>query len=383
MKRRHAEVVGGGFAGLASACALAQRGWTVRLHERGDQLRTTGAGIYIYENGLRVLEALGAYDDAVRGAPLALTREVRDQSNRLISVHKWKGGSRVYSIVRQQVINALAKVAANAGVEINTNSEPVAASSEGEIKFADGRRIKADLVVCADGVNSKLRESLGLLASRRFLPDGAIRYLIEKIPEECSSQNEATTIEYWSASRRILYTPCGPTQIYIALTMLHRDKIATAVPIQKDAWKKWFPHLTTLIDRLGSDGRYDRFDLIKLNRWSSGRAAVGGDAAHALPPNIGQGGGCAMMNALSMAVYLDRYSDVGAALSAWERNERPLTEHTQRISVLLGMPTVWPSPLRKLFYKVAARSQWMIKQRTKMVTHVPLGTAPQEHSNQN
>ena len=89
-----------------------------------------------------------------------------------------------------------------------------------------------------------------------------------------------------------------------------------------------------------------------------------------------------MMNALSMAVYLDRYSDVGAALTAWERNERPLTEHTQRISVLLGMPTVWPSSLRKLFYKVAERSQWMIKQRSKMVTHVPLGTTPQERSNQ-
>ena len=40
-----------------------------------------------------------------------------------------------------------------------------------------------------------------------------------------------------------------------------------------------------------------------------------GDAAHALPPNIGQGGGCAMMNALSLAVYLDREDDVAAALA--------------------------------------------------------------------
>src|ERR1044071_7331899 len=82
--KRHAEIAGAGFAGLAAACALAQRGWSVRVHERADRLRTTGAGIYVYENGLRVLEALGAYDEAVRGAPFAHTREVRDDQNRTI-----------------------------------------------------------------------------------------------------------------------------------------------------------------------------------------------------------------------------------------------------------------------------------------------------------
>jgi len=58
MTKRHAEIVGAGFAGLTAASALAQRGWSVRVHERSDRLRTAGAGIYIYENGLRVLEAV-------------------------------------------------------------------------------------------------------------------------------------------------------------------------------------------------------------------------------------------------------------------------------------------------------------------------------------
>ena len=107
MIERHAEIAGAGFAGLTAACALAQRGWSVRVHERADRLRTTGAGIYIYENGLRVLEAVGAYEAAVKGAPFAHTREVRDGNDRLISMHRW-AGSRVFSIVRQNVINALA-----------------------------------------------------------------------------------------------------------------------------------------------------------------------------------------------------------------------------------------------------------------------------------
>jgi 2-polyprenyl-6-methoxyphenol hydroxylase-like FAD-dependent oxidoreductase len=375
VKKRHAEIAGGGFAGLTAACALAQRGWSVRVHERGERLRTTGAGIYIYENGLRVLTAVGAYDAAVQGAPLAHTREVRDDRNRVISVHRWVG-SRVFSIVRQTVINALAAAATRAGAEIVTASTAVAASAEGELVLADGRRLRADLIVAADGSNSALRDTLGLLSKRKYLVDGCTRLLIAKTAEERSSVDGATTIEYWSGSRRVLYTPCSETDIYIALTMLDRDEIAKAIPVRKDAWKASFPHLEALIDRIDDQGRYDRFDLIKLRRWSAGRAAVIGDAAHALPPNIGQGGGCAMMNALSLAVHLDREGDVPAALAAWERSERPVTEHAQRISYLLGLPTTWPPVLRAMALRAAGRSKWLVRQRTKTALHRPTGTTP-------
>ena len=53
--RRHAEIAGAGFAGLTAAIALTARGWSVRLHEASPELRALGAGIFIWENGLRVL----------------------------------------------------------------------------------------------------------------------------------------------------------------------------------------------------------------------------------------------------------------------------------------------------------------------------------------
>ncbi len=373
MSKRHAEIVGAGFAGLAAACALAQRGWSVRVHERGDRLRTTGAGIYIYENGLRVLEAVGAYDAAIKGAPFAHTREVRDGSDRLISVHRWSG-SRVFSIVRQNVINALADSAWRAGVEIVTNSAAVSATADGELTLADGQMLKADLIVAADGSNSRLRDSLGLLAKRKYLVDGCTRLLMDKTAAERAMTDGAKTVEYWSGTRRLLYTPCSENDIYIALTMLDRDEIAKAMPVRKDEWKRAFPHLEALIDRIGDQGRYDRFDLIRLKRWSAGRVAIIGDAAHALPPNIGQGGGCAMMNALSLAVYLGREDDLASALAHWERDERPLTEHTQRISYFLGLPTTWPPALRAAALGIAGRSKWLVRQRTRTALHRPTGT---------
>jgi 2-polyprenyl-6-methoxyphenol hydroxylase-like FAD-dependent oxidoreductase len=321
---------------------------------------------------LRVLEAVGAYEAAVKGAPFAHTREVRDGGGRLISVHSWKG-SRVFSIVRQNVINALAAAAQRAGAEIVTNSAAAGATPEGELILADGTRSQADLIIAADGSNSLLRDSLGLLARRKFLVDGCTRLLMEKTAAERAA-GDGKTIEYWSGTRRILYTPCSKTDIYIALTMLDRDEIAKAVPVRTADWKRWFPPLGALIDRIGTQGRYDRFDLIKLKRWSAGCVAVVGDAAHALPPNIGQGGGCAMMNALSLAVYLERDRDTVAALATWERNERPITEHAQRISYLLGLPTTWPPPLRAAALGLVGRSKWLTAQRTRTALHRPTGT---------
>ncbi len=372
---RRAEIAGAGFAGLAAAAALAQRGWRVRVHERADALRTEGAGIYIYENGLRVLEALGACDEAIAGAHIASTRETRDDQNRILSVHRWDTtASRVYSIVRQRVIDALAAAARRAGAEIATGSAGTAATPQGELLLADGSRVAADLIVAADGVNSRIRDSLGLLKKRTRLADGAIRMLIDKTADERAAGTDGRTIEYWSGSRRIVFTPCSDRDIYIALTMLNADEVATRVPVDHAEWTRSFPHLAGLIARFGPEGHYAPFEWIRLERWSAGCVAVIGDAAHALPPNIGQGAGCAMMNALSLAVHLDGAADIPAALAAWETRERPITEHTQRVSVWLGVPTTWPPGLRNLTFRVIGKSKWLVRQRIKTALHRPTGT---------
>src|SRR5437660_1525789 len=74
-KTRHAEIAGAGFAGLTAAVALSQRGWSVRLHEKGPELRAFGAGIYLWHNGLRVLEGLGVLEDVLNGSHTPPTYE--------------------------------------------------------------------------------------------------------------------------------------------------------------------------------------------------------------------------------------------------------------------------------------------------------------------
>src|SRR3984893_14493186 len=72
------EIAGGGIAGLTTGLAFARKGWRVRVHEQDDDLRILGAGIYIWENGLRVLDTLGVLDAVVEGTLPAWRHEKRD-----------------------------------------------------------------------------------------------------------------------------------------------------------------------------------------------------------------------------------------------------------------------------------------------------------------
>src|SRR5437870_4107026 len=83
-----------------------------------------------------------------------------------------------------------------AGAEIVTGSVGTGATQQGELLLADGSRVTADLIIAADGVNSRIRDTLGLLRKRTRLPDGAIRLLIDKTAEERAAGGDGRTIEY-------------------------------------------------------------------------------------------------------------------------------------------------------------------------------------------
>ena len=363
----HAEIAGAGFAGLTAAIALSQRGWTVRVHEMAPELRAFGAGIYIWENGLRVLAALGAYDDVIGGAHEAGVYETRHE-NRMVDTHEFSVahcGSRMLTMTRQHLYAAIVAAAGRAGAEVITSSEVVGATADGVLQTADGRRHKADLVIGADGVKSKVRDSLGLLKERQVYDDGIVRVLGPRRKAELGPGTWDHVIDFWSFEPRllrILYTPCNDDDLYLAMMAPVNDREASAIPINADIWSRSFPQLEPVIRSIGARGRYDPYETTKATRWSAGRVAIAGDSAHAMAPTLGQGAGSAMMNALALAVALERAADVEAALAAWERAERPLTEYTQDTSANVAKGR-----------RFSSRGVWD-DQTLKTARHVPTGS---------
>ncbi|MFD9564208.1 FAD-dependent monooxygenase [Streptomyces sp. NPDC059994] len=72
--------------------------------------------------------------------------------------------------------------------------------------------------------------------------------------------------------------------------------------------------------------------LPPLASFVTGRAALLGDAAHAMTPNLGQGANQALEDAVTLAALLDAYPDVESALSAYDRHRRPRTQLIARRS---------------------------------------------------
>jgi 2-polyprenyl-6-methoxyphenol hydroxylase-like FAD-dependent oxidoreductase len=349
--RGRAEIVGGGLAGLAAAVSLARRGWTVRIHERAAELREIGAGLYLKENGLRALDDMGVSAAALARAVPLVQMDVGDMTSGRTLTRDVQG-VRVYAVLRTDLHRAMAAAAAAAGAELVTESVGVEATPEGTLtlrKASQGggssQEIRADLVVGADGVFSSIRRSLGLGVLVKTLPEGATRLLVARRPGERGNRSA----EYWGGRNRLLITPCSPDDLYVALMGPEDDRRARAVPVATARWAELFPRHQDLLSRIDPGRATHHTNAhVKVRGWSSGRACILGDAAHGQPPNLGQGAGLALSNAVELAACLDSAATVEEGLARWEARWMPVATMVQQWSYWYGVLAYrWPAPLRR------------------------------------
>jgi 2-polyprenyl-6-methoxyphenol hydroxylase-like FAD-dependent oxidoreductase len=337
------EIAGAGIGGLSCAIMLAQKGWTVRVHERSPEIREIGTGIQIKNNAIEVLEQIGIIDRVTpHGFRLERAR-LRDPKSRLMLERILAGKSRVYVFLRQTLIETLRNAAEGIGVDIVTSSKAVAADPGGALLLENGRFLRADLVIVADGVQSKLRHSLDVGGNYRSLPTVVNRYLIP-------SRNitpEPVITEHWSGRYRIGIMPCGADVSFVFQVCPEWDQVACRLPIDIPCWAKAFPRLGREIELLFQTAAIQHnFSIVRCPHWQKGRVAIIGDAAHGLPPTLGQGAGLTLMNAHALTISLDTYRTVEEALVVWENSVRFISDKTQRWAMRYDFLTGrWPESL--------------------------------------
>lgn len=327
VRRPHVEIAGAGITGLTLAAALGQAGWSVRVHESAGELRSLGGGLYLRGDGAQAARRLGIWDEVARETFTPDGFEVRIDG---ASETRLPRNDDTRTMLRQGLHAILRRAAERAGAEIVLGSKVVALGGDGDVLLADGSRLPADLGVAADGVGSRLPESLGIVAERRRYDDGLIRVLLER--EHLVGPDWERTIDFWrygETALRILYTPCGPRHCYLCLMSAIDDARGSALPIDVAYWAGHFPELRPLLSRAGSGARHDRYGKITLPRWSTGRAAIVGDAAHGMPSSLGRGASVGMLNAVELAGRLRDGGAVEAALADWETAQRPFVEDVQ------------------------------------------------------
>ncbi|MGK8491587.1 FAD-dependent monooxygenase [Nocardia asiatica] len=351
-------VAGASIAGPALAYWLRRRGAEVTVVERAPTLRPGGQAVdargvakeVIRRMGLDAAvraactETAGAYTVDVDGNVLETYRADDDGGDGYISEIEILRGdlSRVlYDATRDDVEYIFGDRIA----ELTQDADGV------EVAFAGGDRRRFDLVVGADGLHSALR-AMVFGPHERFVRHLGHVLAFYSVPNEFGL--DRWLIDYQEAGRSAGLRPIQDTTRAMAmfsfpaadLDVDYRD-----VEAQKRLLRERMAGLGWLAPRILAhlddtpDFYLDQVAQVVMDRWSSGRVGLLGDAAFSSSPLSGQGTGLALVGAYLLAGELAAAEwDPEAGFAGYERRMRSFVEANQEIGRLHARSRDVPGP---------------------------------------
>lgn len=357
-------IIGAGIGGLASAIALQKRGIAARVFEAAPSLAPVGAGIIVPPNAMNILARLGLAEH-VRdtGKPIEgfaiLDRQGKAISK--ISAHFAQNGASYQSVaihrgqLQQVLLGALLPDSISLGkacahIELQTG--------RAEAKFHDGTSASGDFVIGADGIRSSVRQAI--------FPDGRLRYSGQTcwrgvatltLPEQWAHQ----FTEIWGRCGVFGFVAINASQVYwYATQQAPAAGLDDLHQVKQQLIERHGTHIeqaAELIARTEASAiiRNDLFDLAPLKSWSRGCAVLAGDAAHAMLPNLGQGGAQAIEDSWVLAEMLQRYASPASAFAQYQRvrykRVRKIVDISRKLAQVSGFCNATLSEIRDRLFR--------------------------------
>lgn len=308
-------IVGAGIAGLTLAQALKRRSIPFDIIEHVEKPAPVGAGIMINFNALRLLDALGFKNELrQRGQTfshvLIGTKEGRTLQQ--ADASKIIPGVEVLGIHRADLHDILSH-----GVEVHwgtTFTHWKAAQNGMAVTLNNGKEREYTLVIGADGLNSSVR--------KQVLPDIQPKYAGYTCWRFITPYPFADPVEWWGPGQRLGLVNIGQGQCYGYATQNapagQLDPPAGRAARVRELFAGYPAPADDILHQL-RDKDVIHHDLYELprHRWYSGRVALLGDAAHAMTPNLGQGAGMGIEDAIVLAEALRVYGLTSIALETY------------------------------------------------------------------
>lgn len=334
-------VVGGGVAGLTTATALHQRGFTVELVERRQSWHALGAGFLVHGNGMRMLRSLGLATGVETTGAVVRRWQFCDERGDVLSETDletlWGEAGPCIGIERAKLQGALlpgvAEVRCRLGTSVTSLMQDDRRVSVG---FSDGSSRDYDFVVGADGIKSTVRTLT----------------LTTAAPSDLGAMNWRSIAPIRPAGLTALQLCLGHGSVFGLVPMGAGRTYGFAYVVQPRFHDPLEGRLERLRKRFATFGGRVREYLASLERdeqvicsamewmesekWHSGRVVLVGDAAHASSPMMGQGGCMAMEDACGLADELRAAATVESALASYVSRRKPRVKWVQQQSMGLA-----------------------------------------------
>ena len=344
MKTYRILVAGAGIGGLTAASCLAKAGHRVEIYEQAPQLAEIGAGIQISANAMHVLRDLGM-EQAIVGAgvsPGAYVFRLHDtgetiQRFSLSEEHKRLHGAPYTQLHRadlHDILAARARAFDPGIVRLNHKITGFAESDSGvTLRFENGTSAQGDLLVGADGLKSVVaRQIVGDVAAT-YTGDAAWRLVVPaaKLPPDTLEQ--VMSLFLGPGGHIVCYYLRGGALLNF-VGLVETDEISeeswtVKLPwhMLKERYAGWHPAVQTVIDAADKDQcyRWSLFFRKPLDNWSSQRATLLGDSAHATLPYLAQGAAMAIEDGAVLTRALAIGDTIPEALQLYQRNRMART----------------------------------------------------------
>ena len=344
-------IVGGGIAGLSLAIALRRNGAAASLVERSPAWPAIGAGIALHANAVRALRALGL-GQAIETASALLPRWgfYDRHGSRLCETDLadlWREVGPCLGITRIRLQEIL--VTAAAGVPCRLSVALIGLTQDGnrvQVTFADGSAGDYNLVIGADGINSAVRR----LAVSPALPQYADTMSWRSvIPARPPGTDHLMIFTGERSFFGLVPVDGGSTYGFAGLDGdRFDDPQAGRLERLRQRFVGFGGPVPAYLAALQHDDQihFGPIEWVELPRWHVGRVVLIGDAAHATPPHMGEGGAMAIEDAIVLAELLHGADTVEHALDQYQTRRRPRINWVQQQSRLAAKAWVLPPAIR-------------------------------------
>jgi 6-hydroxynicotinate 3-monooxygenase len=338
-------IIGAGLGGATAGALLQREGFQVRLYEQARSFERIGAGIHVSANVMKVLRYLDADErlSQIGIHPDVFTSRKWDTGEVLFELPLGKRGEQKYgasyiTVHRHDLHAAILEKVQPGTIKFGKRLTDVKLDGAvAHLMFDDASVAGADVVIGADGVNSKLRDAVtgqsksrftGAVAHRAIYPSTLLAGVAVRNCTKWWGPNSHILIYYIEQSRKEIYlvtSAKGDWHSQAAWEFCTREEVASS-------FEGFHPEVRKVIEMAPQLTKWPILDIQPIDKWSERNLVLLGDACHAMMPYMASGAAMAIEDAAVLARCLVQADDFASAFALYQETRMPRVSKVQRIS---------------------------------------------------